>query len=103
MIIILNGAGSAGKSSIARALQEIASEPFLHVAMDAFIDMPPASYWDYPDGFCFESVSGPYGPAMAIRTGPVGQRTLAGMRRAVAALAQAGNNLIVDEVMLATE
>ena len=35
-IIILNGVGSAGKSSIARALQAITAKPFLYVAMDAF-------------------------------------------------------------------
>lgn len=102
-IIILNGAGSAGKSSIARALQEITDMPFLLVAMDAFIDMLPASYWGHPEGFVFEPASSPYGPAVAIRTGSVGARTLAGMRRAVAALAGAGNNLIVDEVMLCGE
>ncbi|MDE1996547.1 MAG: chloramphenicol phosphotransferase, partial [Rhizobiaceae bacterium] len=33
-ILLLNGVGSAGKSSIARALQAIAAEPFLHVQMD---------------------------------------------------------------------
>lgn len=38
-IIILNGAGSAGKSSIAKALQAITNEPFLHVAMDDFLDI----------------------------------------------------------------
>ncbi|MGH6929884.1 MAG: phosphotransferase-like protein, partial [Dongiaceae bacterium] len=32
-IVLLNGAGSVGKSSIARALQTIATEPFLHVQM----------------------------------------------------------------------
>jgi chloramphenicol 3-O phosphotransferase len=40
-IIILNGVGSAGKSSIARALQDIAMQPYLHVPMDAFLDMLP--------------------------------------------------------------
>jgi chloramphenicol 3-O phosphotransferase len=53
-IIILNGVGSVGKSSIARALQKITAQPFLHVAMDAFLDMLPASYMDHPDGFLFE-------------------------------------------------
>jgi len=55
-IILLNGVGSVGKSSIARALQTITAEPFLHVAMDAFLDMMPARYWDHPDGVTFETV-----------------------------------------------
>jgi chloramphenicol 3-O phosphotransferase len=56
-IILLNGVGSAGKSSIARALQAITSKPYLHVAMDSFLDMLPASYWDHPDGFTFTPVT----------------------------------------------
>jgi chloramphenicol 3-O phosphotransferase len=99
-IILLNGAGSAGKSSIARALQAITSEPYLHVAMDAFLDMLPASYWDHPDGFTFTPVTEGGGTALEIRTGSVGARALRGMRHAVVALAAEGNNLIVDDVML---
>ncbi len=99
-IIILNGVGSVGKSSIARALQDITNEPYLHVAMDAFLDMLPAAYWDHPDGFTFEPMVENGRTAMAIKTGSVAERALRGMRRAVAALAGAGNNLIVDDVML---
>ena len=102
-ILILNGAGSAGKSSIARAFQEISTEPFLHVAMDSFVDMLPASYLDHPDGLVFEPVSGDAAPAIAIRIGKVAERAFHGMRRAVAALASEGNNLIVDDVMLGRE
>jgi chloramphenicol 3-O phosphotransferase len=99
-IILLNGVGSAGKSSIARALQAITNEPYLHVAMDGFLDMLPASYWDHPDGFTFTPISERGGTALEIKTGSVGARALRGMRRAVAALASEGNNLIVDDVML---
>ncbi|GHD58475.1 hypothetical protein GCM10017083_41490 [Thalassobaculum fulvum] len=42
-IVLLNGAGSAGKSSIARALQAIAATPLLHMQMDAFLEMLPAA------------------------------------------------------------
>lgn len=38
-IVLLNGVGSAGKTSVAKALRTIADEPFLHVQMDAFMDM----------------------------------------------------------------
>lgn len=40
-IILLNGAGSSGKSSIARQFQKIAGKPFLHVQMDDFCAMLP--------------------------------------------------------------
>jgi chloramphenicol 3-O phosphotransferase len=102
-IIILNGVGSVGKSSIARALQDMTVEPFLHVAMDAFLDMLPASYMDHPDGFTFEDHGETGAPAIAIRTGKIAGRAFRGMRRAIAALAAEGNNLIVDDVMLGAE
>jgi chloramphenicol 3-O phosphotransferase len=102
-VILLNGVGSAGKSSIAKALQTITAEPFLHVAMDAFLDMMPARCWDHPDGLVFETVQEDGKPAVVIRSGPVVDRTLLGMRHAVAAMARAGNNLIVDDVLLGNE
>ncbi len=52
-IVLLNGAGSAGKTSIALALQAIAEQPFLHVQMDIFIDMLPEHLQDHPDGFAY--------------------------------------------------
>jgi chloramphenicol 3-O phosphotransferase len=102
-IVILNGVGSAGKGSIARALQEIASRPFLHVEMDAFLAMLPAAYFSHPDGLLFETVTQDGKPSVDIRTGPVADRLLRGMRRAVAALAAEGNDMIVDDVMLDDE
>lgn len=102
-VIILNGAGSVGKGSIAKALQEITTEPLLHVEMDAFLAMLPARYWNDPAGMIFETIEEDGKPSVVIKTGPVVERALAGMRRAVAAMAGEGNNLIVDEVMTAAE
>ena len=89
-IIILNGVGSAGKGSIAKALQAVATEPFLHVQMDTFMEMLPEGYDDHPDGFSYEPVSDNGNPMVVIKTGPVGERTLRGMRHAIAALAAQG-------------
>lgn len=102
-IVILNGVGSAGKGSIAKALQEIASRPFLHVEMDAFLAMLPEAYFDHPDGLIFETVTRDGQACVDITTGPVAARLLRGMRRTVAALAAEGNDLIVDDVMLDDE
>ena len=102
-IILLNGVGSVGKSSIARALQTITAEPFLHVAMDAFLDMMPARYWDHPDGITFETVQQDGKPSVIIRSGPVAERILRGMRQSIAAMAHEGNNLIADDVLLENE
>jgi hypothetical protein len=102
-IIILNGAGSAGKGSIAKALQEIAARPFLHDEMDAFLAMLPEAYFSHPDGMIFETATRDGKPCVDIKTGVVAARLLRGMRRAVAALAAEGNDLIVDDVMLEDE
>ena len=102
-IILLNGVGSVGKSSIAKALQTITAEPFLHVEMDAFLNMMPERFWDHPDGLTFETVQQDGKPAVVIKSGPVAERTFRGMRHAIAAMARQGNNLIVDDVMLEDE
>jgi chloramphenicol 3-O phosphotransferase len=99
-IVLLNGVGSSGKSAIAKALQQIASAPFLHVQMDAFIDMLPARGFNQPDGITFETTQLDGTPAVIIHTGPVAARALRGMRHAIAAMAEQGNNLIVDDVLL---
>jgi len=99
-VIILNGVGSVGKSSTANAVQAIAHEPLMNVAMDTFLSMLPGKLFGTPDGLVFEKVQDDSGPCIAIRTGPVIERTLRGMRHAIAALADQGNDLIVDEVML---
>ncbi|CCV04901.1 Chloramphenicol phosphotransferase family protein [Mesorhizobium metallidurans STM 2683] len=99
-IVLLNGAGSAGKSSIAKALQTMTVEPFLHVQKDVFIEMLPEALQDHAAGFAYEAV-GEEGrpPVVAVKTGPIGARTLRGMRHAIAAMAEQGNNLIVDDVL----
>ncbi|WP_137930833.1 phosphotransferase-like protein [Mesorhizobium comanense] len=98
-IVLLNGVGGAGKSSIARALQGITAEPFLHLQMDSFLEMLPDSLQDHPDGFSYETMEQDGRPSVVISAGPVGERALRGMRHAVAAMAGQGNNLIVDDVL----
>lgn len=99
-IVLLNGVGSAGKSSIARALQTITTEPFLHIQMDEFIEMLPEVYREHPEGFTYKTVLEDGKPLVIIETGLVGERALRGMRHAIAAMAGQGNNLIVKDVML---
>ncbi|MBB2198009.1 chloramphenicol phosphotransferase CPT family protein [Gluconacetobacter dulcium] len=99
-VVILNGVGSVGKSSAARAFQGLVERPFLHVAMDDFIGMLPPRLLGHPDGLAFVPEIADGYPAMAIRGGPVMGRLMHGMRHAVAALAGQGNDLIVDDVML---
>ena len=99
-IILLNGVGSAGKSSIAKSLQEILTAPFLHIQMDTFFAMLPDELQNHPEGFYFEDQNPNGLPSIRISDGPFGARLMSGMRSAIAALAKAGNNLIVDDVIL---
>lgn len=99
IVIVLNGVGSVGKSSTAKALQGLAREPLLHVSMDAFLEMLPASMFGHPDGYIFETIFEDGKPSVAIHSGPVMAPLLSGMRHAVAAMAAQGLNIVVDDVM----
>lgn len=99
-VILLNGVGSVGKSSIARALQTLTRAPYLHVPMDSFFDMLPGRLIDTPDGVEFVRVGGDGPPEIAIRSGPAAAKLFSAIPASVAALAAAGNNLIVDDVIL---
>ena len=84
-IILLNGASSAGKSTLSRALQATLPEPFWHVSIDHLIASPIL-------------------PQERIASGEFAWRTLRpafmeGFHRCLPALAEAGNNLIVEHIL----
>lgn len=96
-VISLNGTSSSGKSSIARALQEILEEPYLHVGIDTFSLMLPESYrLGGPEGA--RLVPAPGGGVRPV-PGPVQRRMRLGMYHAVEALVRTGNNVILDDVI----
>ena len=69
--------------------------------MDVFAAMLPERSFGHPDGMTFETIREQAMPSVVIRTGPVMAKTMRGMRHAVAALASQGNDLIVDDIMMA--
>jgi chloramphenicol 3-O phosphotransferase len=106
-VVVLNGVSSAGKTTLAEAFcaQEAARGDFWFVTgIDDFLaKLPPewhrigdhhGRYAD--DGFIFEAT--PAG--VEIRLGPVGQRLSHAYHETVAAIARAGVNVLVDEVVL---
>lgn len=99
-VIVLNGVGSVGKSSTAKALQRLADEPLLHVQGDAFLDMMDPRLWGHRQGITFKQLERDGNPSIEIKMGAALDRLMAGMRGSVAALARTGNNCIVDDVML---
>lgn len=110
-IILLNGASSAGKSSIARELQDTLTEPFLHVGVDYFLRTLPRRYFGVdpapgtPAHAGVRWVTRTDQPELCIdiSVGPVGEHVLAAARQAVVAMARTGVNLILDEVLLSPE
>jgi chloramphenicol 3-O phosphotransferase len=68
-LIVLNGAGSAGKSSIARALQAIWPRPLVVTGIDTFIAGWPGSFVSVPEA---DGTVGPATPGIRIvpGTGP---------------------------------
>jgi chloramphenicol 3-O phosphotransferase len=98
-VVVLNGVSSVGKTTTAREIQRLAKAPFLHMAMDTFLDMLPPRVLNHADGWSFETQIQDGRPAIAIHSGILVTRMLAGMRRSVAAMASQGNNVVVDDVM----
>jgi chloramphenicol 3-O phosphotransferase len=59
----------------------------------------PEKLFGQAEGLVFETILDQGKPCIVIRSGPVVEQAMRGMRHAVAAMAAQGNNLIVDEVM----
>jgi len=105
-IILLNGTSSAGKTTIAKKLQEILPQPYLHTGIDHFLGAAPWSrLMVYGDSTAQTDAEGWFLPFRdgaligAPRLGPVAYQWLDGMYASFAALAAAGVNLIVDDAI----
>jgi chloramphenicol 3-O phosphotransferase len=86
-VILLNGASSSGKTTLARALQRTLEEPFLYFSSDQLVAAGVLPAVD-----------------RTLTTGPWAWPTLRprffdGFHRAAGALAAAGNSLIVEHVI----
>ncbi len=86
-IIFLNGTSSSGKTTLANALQEKLSEPYMYVSIDNFFHL-------YPDRFL--NPTNHKGVQVLKQLVPA---VLSGLHRTVAALGQAGNNVLVDHLL----
>jgi chloramphenicol 3-O phosphotransferase len=80
-IVFLNGTPSSGKSTLARALQELLDEPFYHRSLDDFRKGYLDRYWLADDGTLF-------------------QRVLQGYLLSLRTLASLGHNIIAEAVII---
>lgn len=102
-IIILNGTSSAGKSTIAKILQDMLVEPYLHIGIDTFVFALPRRYLNPPFWYeIYEYIWPEAGSTegLAIRAGVRGHQLMSAMHNAIAGMARSGFNVIVDHVLL---
>jgi chloramphenicol 3-O phosphotransferase len=106
-IVFLNGASSAGKTSIGRALQDLTDEPFMLLGLDTCFAMVPPRWAGGPEGpmrhlgFAYEVLPADDGhPMLKITYGGIGSRMMTGFHRAAIELVRAGNSIIIDEMLL---
>ncbi len=83
-IIFLNGTSSSGKSSIAEALLQVLDQPWFHMSVDAINAMRSRPRTLELDEAELDEVLA---------------STRAGFHRAVAGMAEAGNDVVVDHVL----
>jgi chloramphenicol 3-O phosphotransferase len=103
-VVILNGTASAGKSTLAAAIRAAAPTMWVVIAQDDFahnliprwvtVTEDTSPHASLGDGFAFvHHADG----TTTVALGPIGRRLLRGYRQAVAAIARAGNDVLVDE------
>lgn len=96
-VVLLHGASSSGKMTIARAVQRLSDEPWVRLGIDAFWNAIDERWMEHgpraSEGFLWREDA-------TIVPGPVGQGLAAGMRAALAAFAPANNDLLVDDVFI---
>lgn len=109
-IIYLNGPSSAGKTTIARALQNTLKEPFLVFGIDQMIFMMPEKLNDWHThtlalGFSWQPIENEAGVVSAykIHTGPFGKRMIQALKDIAVTLTLSGQNLIIDDVSFGKE
>lgn len=103
-VILLNGSSSAGKTTLAYSIQLLSPQPVQHIALDHFRDGMPARFRG------MNSLPGEPGARglnvvprhgrTELHFGDVGHATLRGMRRAAAAFAETGIDVVVDDLLL---
>lgn len=103
-IILLNGASSAGKTTTAQAIQRLCRRPVQLIALDQFRDGMCDRYRGMNSAAGEPGARGlnvvPDGAVTQLHFGDIGRQTLKGMRRAAAAFATTGIDVVVDDLLV---
>lgn len=105
-VILLNGTSSAGKTTLARAIQDESETPFVYWGIDTLLNLVPPNWGGHGPhtraGFWYDRTGGDADghPSVVIRYGDVGRRMLRSAQTAAAAFAHGGDDLVIDEMLL---
>ncbi|QXQ07337.1 chloramphenicol phosphotransferase CPT family protein [Sphingosinicellaceae bacterium] len=94
-VILLNGTSSAGKTSVAIALQRQLVDHYVLLGIDQFLSALPPDLHGSARGVYFID----HQDGVRLRLGPAGVKLERAFHRAVRAVADAGLNVIVDDVL----
>nr|WP_225311655.1 chloramphenicol phosphotransferase CPT [Microbispora cellulosiformans] len=92
-VIVLNGGSSAGKSEIARHLQDVLPRPWLTFGVDSLIEAMPRAMRSSDSGVEFA-------PDGGVSVGPDFMALQTAWMKGIATMAHAGAGVIVDDVFL---
>jgi len=98
-VVLLNGTSSSGKSSISRALTNLLPIPTLAMGVDTIFDMlPPAKKGEWFRPIHEQDAQGL--PLTRMKSTPLGKELCRTLAQVVHLFANAGNNVIVDDVLI---
>ncbi len=99
-IILLNGTASSGKTSLAKAIQQIFDDPYLHIGVDLFWGIFPFGWRGAADAsWQHAPVPDTDPPKTAIVMPPLSHLLHVGIYHTAAALARIGHNVVIDHVL----
>lgn len=104
MIIIINGAPSAGKTSIIKEIQKLYDKPLLHTGVDHFWEMIPDQYKEFGEkadaGYSFvQTVDDDNSPVIQVKSGALSQEIDHTIAQVVKCLADCGHAVAIDEIL----
>lgn len=104
-IIFLNGCGSSGKTSIAKAMQILSPKPMCRLGLDMLIDMMPSEYLAFGEKsktgyFSFVHGENRHGHTVEIQTTELGDKIFSTLPKMAKIFADLDQDLIIDEVLL---
>lgn len=110
-VILLNGASSSGKSSIAKHLQDILEAPFFHINVDLVLDITPSRLKlvdpllenEALEGFYWTTYDNGKEKYLESKTGITGQKLVRAVYLFIKTLIDSEINLIIDDVFFSQE